>query len=75
MPGLILAMSLVFAYGAYMYSFWKSGRKNQASTELEERNPVVGVEDESEIVHPRLAHFASQIGHWRILSMVKNHIQ
>lgn len=75
MSGLLLAMSLVFAYGAYMHSFWRSGRKKQASTELEGRNPVIGFENESEIVHTRLAHFASQIGHWRISSMVKNHTQ
>jgi hypothetical protein len=58
-----------------MYSFWRSGRKNQASTELEERDPVIGVEDENEFVHPRVAHFASQIGHWRISSTVKNHLK
>jgi hypothetical protein len=75
MPGLILAMSLVFAYGAYMYFFWRSGRKNHTSTELEEKKPAIGSEDESEIVRGRLAHFASQIGHWRISSMVKKHIK
>ncbi len=75
MSGLLVAMSLVFVYGAYMYFFWRREQKNHALTELEERKPAIGSEDESEIVHPRLSHFASQIGHWRISSTVKNHIQ
>jgi len=75
MSAYILPLILAIAYGAYMYFFWRSARKNHASKESKEMNPVTGFEHESEIVHARLAHFPSQIGHWRISSMVKDHKQ
>ncbi len=71
MPELILASTLVFFYAAYMIYFWKTGRRTNSSTDVDQEKSLAGFDNETEIVHARLAHFATQIGHWRISSMVK----
>jgi len=72
MPELILAATLEFFYAVYMIYCWRKGRRTNSSTDADQGRPLAGFDDETEIVHARLAHFATQIGHWRISSMVKN---
>ena len=75
MSGLVLLSALIMIYGFYMFFFWRSTRKNRTSSAATQRIPDAGFEGEHEIVHARLAHFPSQIGHWSISSMEIKHKQ
>jgi hypothetical protein len=71
MSGGILAMSLIITYLAHTFFFWRSGRKSNPKKERDQKS-YSAFEDENEIVHERLSHFAAQLGHMQMRSLFKN---
>ena len=60
-------MAMIFTYLAHTLLFWRSGRKFHPKEEGEQKR-YAAFEDENEITHARLAHFAAQLGHMHITS-------
>jgi len=72
MLGGVFVMALAIAYIAQMILLGRMGRgSNNVGENRANQNPA-GLEEEDSIPHARLAHFPSQIGHWRITSMMKD---
>jgi hypothetical protein len=62
----LLAISRLLAFFTRPYFFWKEKRNSAISGAEDEDRALPVFEDESQITHARLSHFADQIGRWHI---------
>ena len=70
----LLIISRAIAYLVRPYLFWKEGR-NLTTSDAEDGNKALpAFEDENQIAHARLSHFADQIGRWHISSATKKQV-
>jgi hypothetical protein len=70
MSGRIFAMAMIITYLAHTFFFWRNGRKFNPTTEDDQKRDAA-FEDENEITHARMSHFAAQLGHMQ-MTLYKN---
>ena len=70
----LLTISRVLAFFVRPNFFWKEERKLTASNAEDKNKTFPAFEDENQITHARLYHFAEQIGCWNISSATEKEI-
>ena len=65
-------MTLLITYLAHTFFFWRNGRKFEQRENPEQRK-YSAFEDEDQITHARLSHFAAQLGHMQMKSSTGNY--
>lgn len=68
-------MKLIVAYLAQTFFLSLLGENSGQKGEQLSRKLPIGLGDDLDIPHARLAHFPAQIGHWGISRRITNHFQ